>query len=73
MSRKQISRPDGSIVRVYASGDGHLSYGVGNEQGRALPYDVTLAEARQLCPAGWRVYSDGPYHRARPFYEGVEA
>jgi hypothetical protein len=49
-----ITRPDGSIVRTYAPGDGHLSYG------------VTDTEASHLCPPGWTVYRDGPYHRARP-------
>lgn len=61
-----LTRPDGSRVMRYAPGDGHLSFGVADERGRSLPYDVTHREAEQLCPAGWTIYMDGPYHRARP-------
>ena len=61
-----ITRPDGSIVRTYAPGDGHLSYGVDRGDGRAARYDLTDTEASRLCPPGWTVYRDGPYHRARP-------
>ena len=61
-----LTRPDGSRVMRYAPGDGHLSFTVADEGGRALPYDVTDAEAQALCPAGWTIYMDGPYHRARP-------
>jgi len=64
--RGRITRPDGSRVMRYAPGDGHLSFTVADERGRALPYDVTRREAQQLCPAGWTIYMDGPYHRARP-------
>ena len=66
LERGRITRPDGSQVRRYAPGDGHLSFTVANDQGRALPYDVTDAEAQALCPANWAIYMDGPYHRARP-------
>lgn len=62
----RIRRKDGSIVRTYAPGDGHLSYGVDRDDGRAAPYDVTDTEADALCPPGWAVYLEGPYHRARP-------
>lgn len=64
MSHK-LTRPDGSTVRAYAPGDGHLSFGVGYN-GEAQAYDVTDDEARSLCPYGWLIYKDGPYHRARP-------
>ena len=60
-----ITRPDGSKVHCYAPGDGHLSYAAGCE-GKARSYDITDDGARQLCPNGWEVYKDGPYHRARP-------
>lgn len=61
-----LTRPDGSRVLRYASGDGHLSYNVADERGRSLRYDVTREEAEQLCPAEWVIYADGPYWRARP-------
>jgi hypothetical protein len=62
---QNVTRPDGSIVRCYAPGDGHLSFALDYE-GKARPYDITDAEAEQACPYGWIVYRDGPYHRARP-------
>lgn len=64
--RGRITRPDGSRVLRYAPGDGHLSFTVDDGGGRAEMYNVTDAEAEQLCPAGWTIYMDGPYHRARP-------
>lgn len=60
-----LQREDGSKVRCYAPGDGHLSYALEYE-GAARPYDITDEEAEKLCPYGWLVYRDGPYHRARP-------
>lgn len=61
-----LTRADGSRVLRYAPGDGHLSFTVADERGRALPWDVTRREAEMLCPAGWTLYADGPYWRARP-------
>lgn len=61
----KITRSDGSTVSTYASGDGHLSFTVSMD-GLAQNYDVTDDEARQICPYGWLVYKEGPYHRARP-------
>lgn len=59
-----IHRPDGTTVHCYAPGDGHLSYATAYE-GEARPYDITDDEARAICPYGWIVYMEGPYHRAR--------
>lgn len=57
-------RCDGATVHCYAPGDGNLSFAVAYD-GEARPYDVTDGEARAICPDGWNVYRDGPYHRAR--------
>lgn len=70
MGRK-IERPDETFIHLYAPGDGHLSYTRADDKGRALPYDVTDDEAEQLCPAGWSVYRDGPYHRCKPSTTGA--
>lgn len=62
---QNITRADGSIVRCYAPGDGHLSFAL-DYDGAARPYDITDEEAQRACPYGWIVYKDGPFHRARP-------
>lgn len=62
---KDVVRPDGSTVRCYAPGDGHLSFALEYE-GRARGGEITEAEARAACPYGWVIYRDGPYWRARP-------
>ena len=60
-----LHRSDGARVRCYAPGDGHLSFAT-EYDGAARPYDISDEEAIAICPYGWIVYQDGPYHRARP-------
>lgn len=65
MRGQNITRPDGSTVRCYAPGDGHLSFAL-EYDGAARPYDITDQEAEQACPYGWIIYKEGGVHRARP-------
>lgn len=73
--RKTIMRKGSQIVeiRAYAPGDGHLSFVAcftedcaGGRRLDATSPAPTRAECERALPAGWELYPNGPYWRARP-------
>lgn len=72
--RKKVMREGSTIVEIsaYAPGDGNLSFvaryvedNPGGKRGDSVSPGPTKEECEAACPAGWVLFQNGPYWRAR--------